>query len=121
GVPERSLFPPHAFMTRFVNSLAILIFIAQLPHLIDVPWAVYPLFVLGLVIIFLWPKVTATIPAPLVAIVVVTLLVMIFTISVPTVADKGELPNELPIFALPDVPLTIDTLRIILPAALAMA
>ena len=121
GVAKLMRFIPQSVMTGFVNSLAILIFIAQLPDLIDVPWAVYLLFALGLVIIFLWPKVTATIPAPLVAIVVVTLIVMIFAINVPTVADKGELPSELPVFALPDVPFTIDTLRIILPAALAMA
>src|SRR5699024_4292953 len=86
-----------------------------------VPWAVYPLFVLGLVIIFLWPRVSAAIPAPLVAIVVVTLIVIIFSSDVPTVADKGELPSELPFFLIPDVPFTLETLQIILPAALTMA
>src|SRR5699024_5284322 len=69
----------------------------------------------------LWPRVSAAIPAPLVAIVVVTLLVVIFSIDVPTVADKGELPNELPFFLIPDVPFTLETLQIILPAALTMA
>src|SRR5690625_3712280 len=121
GVAKLMRFIPQSVMTGFVNALAILIFIAQLPDLIDVPWAVYPLFALGLIIIFLWPKVTATIPAPLVAIVVVTLLVVIFSIDVPTVADKGELPNELPFFLIPDVPFTLETLQIILPAALTMA
>ena len=121
GVAKLMRFIPQSVMTGFVNALAILIFIAQLPDLIDVPWAVYPLFALGLIIIFLWPRVSAAIPAPLVAIVVVTLLVVIFSIDVPTVADKGELPNELPFFLIPDVPFTLETLQIILPAALTMA
>lgn len=121
GVAKLMRFIPQSVMTGFVNALAILIFVAQLPDLIDVPWVVYPLFALGLAIIFLWPKVTATIPAPLVAIVVVTLLVVIFSIDVPTVADKGELPSELPFFLIPDVPLNLETLQIILPAALTMA
>src|SRR5699024_6485673 len=113
GVAKLMRFIPQSVMTGFVNALAILIFVAQLPDLIDVPWAVYPLFVLGLVIIFLWPRVSAAIPAPLVAIVVVTLIVIIFSIDVPTVADKGELPSELPFFLIPDVPFTLETLQII--------
>src|SRR5690625_854615 len=121
GVAKLMRFIPQSVMTGFVNALAILIFIAQLPDLIDVPWAVYPLFALGLAIIFLWPKVTEVIPSALVAIIVVTLIVVIFSIDVPTVADKGELPDELPFFIIPDVPFTLETVEIILPAALAMA
>ena len=121
GVAKLMRFIPQSVMTGFVNALAILIFVAQLPDLIDVPWAVYPLFALGLAIIFLWPRVTAAIPAPLVAIVVVTLIVVIFSIDVPTVEDKGELPSELPFFLIPDVPFTLETLQVILPAALTMA
>src|SRR5690606_40057869 len=69
----------------------------------------------------LWPKVTEVVPSALVAIIVVTLIVIIFSIDVPTVADKGELPNELPFFFIPDVPFNLETLEIIFPAALAMA
>jgi len=121
GVAKLMKFIPQSVMTGFVNALAILIFVAQLPDLIDVPWAVYPLFALGLGIIFLWPKVTEVIPSALVAIVMVTLIVIIFSIDVPTVADKGELPDELPFFIIPDVPFTLETIEIIFPAALAMA
>ena len=121
GVAKLMRFIPQSVMTGFVNALAILIFVAQLPDLIGVPWAVYPLFALGLAIIFLWPKVTEVIPSALVAIVVVTLIVVIFSIDVPTVSDKGELPDELPFFFIPDVPFTLETLEIIFPAALAMA
>src|SRR5690625_5262237 len=121
GVAKLMRFIPQSVMTGFVNALAILVFVAQLPDLIDVPWAVYPLFALGLSIIFLWPKVTEVVPSALIAIIVVTLIVIIFSINVPTVADKGELPSELPFFLLPDVPFTLETLRLILPAALAMA
>src|SRR5699024_387653 len=121
GVATPMKFIPQSVMTGFVNALAILIFVAQLPDLIDVPWAVYPLFALGLGIIFLWPKVTEVIPSALVAIVVVTLIVVIFSIDVPAVADKGDLPDELPFFFIPDVPFTLETLEIIFPAALAMA
>src|SRR5690625_908789 len=121
GVAKLMRFIPQSVMTGFVNALAILVFVAQLPDLIDVPWAVYPLFALGLSIIFLWPKVTEVVPSALIAIIVVTLIVVIFSINVPTVADKGELPSELPVFFLPDVPLPVETRRLSLPAALAMA
>src|SRR5690625_1890934 len=121
GVAKLMRFIPQSVMTGFVNALAILIFVAQLPDLIDVPWAVYPLFALGLSIIFLWPRVSAAIPAPPVAIRGVTPIVVIFGIDVPPVADKGGLPNELPFFLIPGVPFPLETLQIILPAALTMA
>ncbi|MGO2574299.1 MAG: SulP family inorganic anion transporter, partial [Corynebacterium casei] len=105
----------------FVNSLAILIFMAQLPELFNVPWAVYPLFALGLVILVFFPKLTKAVPAPLVSIVVVTAIVVVFAISVPTVGDKGELPRSLPELFIPNVPLNLETLSIIAPYALAMA
>src|SRR5699024_8564401 len=121
GVAKLMRFIPQSVMTGFVNALAILIFVAQLPDLIDVPWAVYPLFALGLSIIFLWPRVSAAVPAPLVAILVVTLLVVIFSIAVTTVEAIGELTIYLPFFFIPDVPFNLETLEIIFPAALAMA
>jgi len=86
-----------------------------------VPWLVYPLVVLGLAIVFLLPKATTAVPAPLVAIVVVTLLVLVAGWRVPTVGDKGELPESLPVLFLPDIPLTWETFQVIAPYALAMA
>ena len=121
GVAKLMRFIPRSVMVGFVNSLAILIFMAQPPELIDVPWAVYPLFALGIVILVFFPKLTKAIPAPLITIVIITAIVAFFAISVPTVGDKGELPSSLPSLFIPDVPLTWETLTIIAPYALAMA
>jgi SulP family sulfate permease len=114
-------FVPRSVMVGFVNALAILIFVAQLPHLLGVPWLVYPLVVVGIAMIVLLPKLTTVIPAPLVAIVLLTGACLVFGWSVPTVGDEGELPSTLPTLLLPDVPHTLDTLRIIAPYALTMA
>ena len=108
-------------MVGFVNALAILIFVAQLPQLQHVPWAVYPLVAGGLIIMYGMPRLTRAVPAPLVAIVVITAIVVVFAIQVPTVGDQGELPQSLPELLLPSVPLTWETLQIIGPYALAMA
>jgi len=121
GVAKLMRFIPRSVMVGFVNALAILIFTAQLPQLIDVPWAVYPLVAVGLVILMLLPRITTAIPAPLVAIVVLTVVVSALSIDVPTVGDQGELPHSLPSLVVPHVPLTLETLRIIAPYALAMA
>ncbi|MFJ2902611.1 SulP family inorganic anion transporter [Streptomyces sp. NPDC087212] len=121
GVAKLMRFVPRAVMVGFVNALAILIFLAQLPELTDVPWPVYPLFAAGLALLVFFPKVTAVIPAPLVAIVVLTAVTVAAGIAVPTVGDKGELPSALPLPGLPDVPFTLDTLTTIAPYALAMA
>ncbi|GAA4757973.1 SulP family inorganic anion transporter [Citricoccus nitrophenolicus] len=121
GVARLMRFIPRSVMTGFVNALAILIFIAQLPDLIGVPWPVYVLAALGLGIIFLFPRLTTAVPAPLVSIVVVTLLAIAVQMSVPTVGDKGELPDALPVFLIPQVPFTVETLQVIAPYALAMA
>ncbi|BBZ62476.1 SulP family inorganic anion transporter [Mycolicibacterium monacense] len=121
GVARLMRFVPRSVMVGFVNALAILIFVAQLPHLLDVPWLVYPLVAVGIAMIVLLPKVTTAIPAPLVAIVLLTGACLTFGWSVPTVGDEGELPNTLPSFLLPDVPYTLDTLGVIAPYALTMA
>ncbi|HNP15162.1 MAG TPA: SulP family inorganic anion transporter, partial [Terrimesophilobacter sp.] len=121
GVAKLMRFIPRSVMVGFVNSLAILIFIAQLPHLLGVPWLVYPLVAIGLVIMVAMPQITKVIPAPLVSILVVTAVVVIFAINVPTVADQGELPRSLPELFFPNVPLNFETLGIIAPYALAMA
>ncbi|MYQ79431.1 MULTISPECIES: SulP family inorganic anion transporter [unclassified Streptomyces] len=121
GVARLMRFVPRSVMTGFVNALAILIFIAQVPEMHDVPWAVYPLLAGGLLLMVFFPKVTRVIPAPLVSIVVLTTITLAAGIAVPAVGDKGELPSSLPVPGLPDVPFTLDTLTTIAPYALAMA
>ncbi|WP_420113766.1 SulP family inorganic anion transporter [Pseudactinotalea sp.] len=121
GVAKLMRFIPRSVMVGFVNALAILIFVAQLPHLIDVPWQVYPLFAVGLAIIVLLPRWTKVVPAPLVAIVLLTAVTVLAGIRVPTVGDEGELPSSLPQLLIPDVPFTFETLQVIAPYALAMA
>ncbi|MBU2581468.1 MAG: SulP family inorganic anion transporter [Alphaproteobacteria bacterium] len=114
-------FISRSVMTGFVNALAILIFMAQLPELIGVPWLTYVLVALGLAIIYLVPRVTTAVPSPLIAIVFLTAIVLFFGLDVRTVGDMGELPSTLPIFLLPDVPLTFETLAIIFPYSVAVA
>ncbi|MGO1737156.1 MAG: SulP family inorganic anion transporter, partial [Leucobacter sp.] len=121
GVAKLMRFIPRSVMVGFVNALAILIFAAQLPHLIGVPWAVYPLVAVGILIMVFMPKITKVIPAPLVSIVIVTAVVIIYAINVPTVGDEGELPRSLPELFIPNVPLTWETFTIIAPFSLAMA
>ncbi len=121
GVAKLMRFVPRSVMVGFVNALAILIFLAQLPHLLSVPWLVYPLVALALAIILGLPKLMKAVPAPLVAIVVLTVLTTAAAVAVPTVGDEGELPGSLPTLGLPDVPYTLETLRILLPYALALA
>lgn len=121
GIARLMRFIPRSVMTGFVNALAILVFVSQLPDLIGVPWPVYVLVGIGLAVIFLFPRLTAAVPAPLVSIVVVTLLVVATQLAVPTVGDKGELPDALPSLLIPEVPFTLETLEVIAPYALAMA
>jgi len=120
GVPKLMRFVPRSVMVGFVNALAILIFLAQVPNLIDVPWPVYPLVTAGLVLIVVLPKLTKAVPAPLISIIALTALTIGAGIAVPTVGDKGALPSSLPIPGLPDVPFTLHTLTIIAPYALAL-
>lgn len=121
GVAKLMRFIPRSVMVGFVNALAILIFLSQVTHLIDVRWVVYPLVAAGIVIMVLLPRWTTAVPAPLVAIVLLTAAVVLAGISVPTVGDEGALPESLPSLLFPDVPLSLETLRIIAPYALAMA
>jgi len=121
GVAKLMRFVPRSVMVGFVNSLAILIFMAQVPEMTDVPWPVYPLIIGGLALMVLFPKITTVIPAPLVSIVILTVITVGAAIAVPTVGDKGELPSSLPVPGLPDVPFTTDTLTTIAPYAFAMA
>jgi SulP family sulfate permease len=114
-------FVSQSVMTGFVNALAILIFAAQAPELINVTPATYTLIGLGLAIIYLLPRLTVAIPSPLVAIMALTGLTAWLGLDVRTVTDLGELPSALPGFGLPAVPLTFETLRIIAPFALTLA
>jgi SulP family sulfate permease len=121
GVAKLMRFVPRSVMVGFVNALAILIFMAQVPEMHDVPWAVYPLIMGGLALMVLFPKITKAVPAPLVSIVILTVITIAAGIAVPNVGDKGDLPSSLPVPGMPDVPFTVDTLTTIAPYALAFA
>lgn len=117
-------FVSRSVVTGFVNALAILIFMAQLPELTNVTWHVYAMTAAGLGIIYLFPLIPTVgklIPSPLVCIVGLTLVAMVMGLDIRTVGDMGELPDTLPIFLWPDVPLTLETLMIILPYSVALA
>ena len=117
-------FVSRTVVIGFVNALAILIFMAQLPELTHVTWHVYALTAAGLGIIYLFPYVPVVgklIPSPLVTIVLLTIVVVVLGIDVRTVGDMGSMPGTLPIFLWPQVPLTLETLAIIFPYAAALA
>lgn len=114
-------FVSRSVMTGFVNALAILIFMAQLPEIIGVSWHSYAMIAAGLAIIYLFPRVTRVIPSPLVCILVLTAAAMIFKLDTRIVGDLGELPNALPSLLVPNIPFTLDTLWIILPTSIAVA
>lgn len=114
-------FVSRSVMTGFVNALAILIFLAQLPQLTNVGWETYAMVGVGLAITYLFPHVTKRVPSALVSIVVLTAFAIYSGIELRTVGDMGELPSSFPFFAIPQVPLTLETLKIILPYSLTMA
>ena len=114
-------FVSRSVLTGFVNALAILIFMAQLPELIGVSWETYVMITGGLAIIYLFPRITTAIPSPLVCILVLTALSLMLQVDVRTVGDLGELPSALPTLLFPNVPLTLETLWIILPYSAAVA
>lgn len=117
-------FVSRSVVTGFVNALAILIFMAQLPELTNVTWHVYAMTVAGLGIIYLFPYLPVIgklVPSPLVCIIVLTAISMSFNIDIRTVGDMGNLPDTLPIFLWPDVPLNLETLLIILPYSIGLA
>lgn len=114
-------FVSRSVITGFVNALAILIFLAQLPQLQNVPPYVYLMVAGGLAIIYLLPRLTKVVPSPLVCIIVLTGISMALHLKLRTVGDMGSFPNELPIPALPKVPLSWETLQIIFPYSLAIA
>lgn len=114
-------FVSRSVITGFVNALAILIFMAQLPELTNVTWHVYAMTAAGLGIIYLFPYITKAVPSPLVAIVVLTAVAIFLGLNIRTVGDMGQLPDSLPVFLLPDVPLNLETLKIIFPVSATLA
>ncbi len=114
-------FVSRSVITGFVNALAILIFMAQIPQLTSVSWHTYAMVAAGLAIIYLMPRLTKAVPSPLVAILLLSAVAIWTDAPVNKVGDMGDLPEGLPSLVLPDVPLTWETLRIILPFSLAMA
>jgi SulP family sulfate permease len=117
-------FISRSVMVGFLNALAILIFMAQLPELTNVTWHVYALTAFGLALVYLFPyvpKIGSVIPSPLVVIIVLTAIVLAMGIDVRTIGDMGDLPDTLPVFLIPDVPFNLETLWIILPYSVAIA
>ena len=124
GVARLMSFVARAVVVGFVNALAILIFMAQLPELTNVTWHVYALTIVGLGIIYLFPyvpKIGKILPSPLVTIVALTIFVYFTGVDVRNVGDMGALPDTLPIFLLPDIPFNLETLKIIFPYSIALA
>lgn len=116
-------FVSRSVVTGFVNALAILIFMAQLPELTNVTYHVYVMTIVGLGIIYLFPYVPVvgkSIPSPLVCIVVLTVVYMVSGMDIRSVGDMGDLPDTLPVFLWPNVPLNLETLMIIFPTALML-
>jgi SulP family sulfate permease len=114
-------FIPRSVMVGFVNALAILIFMAQLPHFVGESWVMYAMVAGSLAIIYILPRFTKVVPSPLVAIIVMTIFAIMSGVSVRTVGDMGELTQALPLFLIPQIPFNLETLQIILPYSFALA
>jgi SulP family sulfate permease len=121
GLARLTRFIPRSVMIGFVNALGILIFAAQVPHIFNVPWLVYPLFALTIAIVLVMPRITTSVPAPLVAIIVVTSIVILGHLTVPNVGGEGTMAPGLPGITAFAVPLDLNTLRIIWPTAISVA
>ena len=121
GLGSLMRFVSRSVITGFVNALAILIFLAQLPELVNVSWVVYAMTVAGLAIIYGFPYITRAVPSPLVTIVVLTGVAMALNLDIRTVGDMGALPDSLPVFLLPNLPLNLETLKIVLPYSATLA
>ncbi|PGL68949.1 SulP family inorganic anion transporter [Bacillus sp. AFS055030] len=121
GIGKLVKFIPKSVMTGFVNSLAILIFMAQLPYFVGQSWQMYAMVAGGLAIIYLFPRITKIIPSPLVAIIVISMIAIFSGSDVNKVGDMGNISGSLPSFILPNVPFSIETLMIIFPYAVSLA
>ena len=114
-------FVSSSVITGFINALAILIFMAQLPEFDGAGWQMYAMVAVGLCIIYGLPYITKAVPSPLVAIILLTAFSMFMGLDLRTVGDMGQLPDTLPIFLIPDIPFTFETLMIILPYSITLA
>lgn len=114
-------FIPKSVMVGFVNALAILIFMAQLTHFKGETWVMYAMVAGGLAIIYLFPRITKAVPSPLVAIIIITIIAVATGAHVKTIGDLGQLSQSLPTFFIPDVPINLETLKIIFPYSLGIA
>lgn len=121
GAVKLMRFIPRSVMVGFVNALAILIFIAQIRYFVDVSWLVFPIALAAIAIMVILPRLTTAIPAPLVAVAALTVVTIVFGVQVPSVGDEGDLPTSLPSLFRPDLPMNLETLKIIAPFAFAMA
>jgi len=114
-------FVPHPVVVGFVNALAILIFMAQIPHFKGESWLMYAMVAGTLAIVYLFPKITKAIPSPLVAIIVMTAITAYTGINIRTVGDMGNITRALPIFHIPSIPFSLNTLTIIFPYAVTLS
>ncbi len=114
-------FLPQTVMIGFVNALGILIFTAQLPHFEGANWMMYAMVAGTLLIVYLFPLMTKAIPSPLVAIVLMTIVAIVFHLDLKTVGDMGNITRSLPVLHFPKVDLSVETLLIILPYSLPLA
>ena len=121
GIARFMKFIPRSVMIGFVNALAILIFMAQVPHFIGINTTTYIVVGVTLAIIYLFPYITKAVPAPLVAILAITISSIVLHLDVRTVGDLGEIKQALPSFLIPDIPFNWETLQIIFPTALALS
>ncbi|MGX8177056.1 SulP family inorganic anion transporter [Exiguobacterium artemiae] len=121
GVAKLLRFIPRAVMVGFVNALAILIFSAQLPQFAGQNWIMYAMVAASLAIILIFPRFTKVIPAPLVAITIMTVLTVVLSLDTRVIGDMGQISASLPSFFLPNVPFSLETLQIIFPYALSLA
>ncbi|WP_132746267.1 SulP family inorganic anion transporter [Scopulibacillus darangshiensis] len=114
-------FLPQTVLTGFVNALAIVIFMAQLPQFVNANWIMYAMVAGTLVMIYLFPFITKTVPSALVAIIIMTIISFTLHLDLKTVGDMGHISDSLPIFHIPSVPLSLDTFLIVFPTALAIS
>ncbi|MHA6260133.1 SulP family inorganic anion transporter [Sporosarcina sp. CAU 1771] len=121
GVSSLMRFIPNSVMLGFVNALGIMIFITQMPYLLGSNMMTYVFAGVTLILVYLIPRFFKAIPAPLIAIVMMTAIALFSGVKLQTIGDLGTMPNSLPIFFLPDIPLNFETLKIIFPYALALS
>lgn len=114
-------FIPQSVMIGFVNALGIMIFLSQIEHIFNISIATYIYVIITLLIVYIVPRFFKAIPAPLIAIILLTALYMFTSANVHTVGDLGTIKQALPHFIIPQVPYTLETLQVILPFSVSMA